>query len=144
MTRPIRPVTPRRVAAAALDLALVALLGGAARLTHAFWYRTFDASVAVDLAGSVAVGIVFGVGHVLVASGDRILTSAGRDADSGVSRPRSVAVAVAVGFLLHASQAPAFTPFGLTSTGVNRVLAAGGVAVGLWSLAVRRAMRSGS
>ncbi|PSQ57897.1 hypothetical protein BRD22_00665 [Halobacteriales archaeon SW_8_68_21] len=137
-------MTPRRIAATVLDLALVAILGWAARLAHVFWYRTFEASVAVDLAGSVAVGAVFGVGHVLVASGDRVLTSAGRDADSQVPRLRSVAVAVAAGLALHASQAPAFTPFGLGPTGVNRVLAAGGVTVGFWSLAVRRATRTGS
>ncbi|WP_048076386.1 hypothetical protein, partial [Halorubrum sp. AJ67] len=126
------------------DLALVTFLGAAARLAHVFWYRTFESSVAVDLAGSVAVGVVFAAGHLLVASGDRVVTPAGRDADTLVVRPRSIAVAVAAGFLLHASQAPAFTPFGLTPTGVNRVLAIGGVAVGLWSLAVRRATRSGS
>ncbi|ELZ56440.1 MULTISPECIES: hypothetical protein [Halorubrum] len=139
-------MTPRRIGAAVVDLALVALLGAAARLTHVLWYRAFDASVAGDLAGSVALGAVFGAGHVLVASGDRVLTPAGRDADtdSRVPRPRSVAVAVAAGLLLHASQAPAFTPFGLTSTGVNRVLTVGGVALGLWSLAARRAARSGS
>ncbi|ELZ40837.1 hypothetical protein [Halorubrum tebenquichense] len=140
-------MTPRRIAAVVVDLALVAILGVAARLTHVLWYRSFEASVAVDLAGSVALGAVFGAGHLLlVASGDRVLTSAGRDADtdSRIPRPRSVAVAVAAGFLLHASQAPAFTPFELAPTGVNRVLTAGGVALGLWSLAVRRAARSGS
>lgn len=137
---------PRGVAVAGLDLALVALLGAAARITHILWYRAFDASVIGDFVGSVAVGAVFGAGHLLVASADRVLASAGRDtdSDSGIPRPRSVAVAVAAGFLLHASQAPAFTPFELAPTGVNRVLTAGGVALGLWSLAVRRAARSGS
>jgi len=144
VTRRSRPVTPRRIAAAVFDLALVAIFGWAARLAHVFWYRTFETSVAVDLVGSVAVGAVFGVGHIFVASGDRVLTSARRDANSRVPRLRSVTVAVAAGLVLHASQAPAFTPFGLAPTGVNRVLAAGGVAVGLWSLAVRRATRTGS
>ncbi|QKG93460.1 hypothetical protein EXE43_06620 [Halorubrum sp. SS5] len=134
-------MTPRRVAAGAFDLALALTLGAAARLAHVFWYRLFETSVAVDLAGSVALGAVFGLGHVLVASGDRVFGPVGSTVDSWVWRPRRVAAAGAVGFLLHASIAPAFTPFGLEPAGVNAVLAAGGVAVGLWSLAVRRAAR---
>ena len=134
-------MTPRGVAAGVFGLSLAVALGAAARLTHAFWYRAFETSVAVDLAGSVAVALVFGVGHVLVASGDRVLGPAGRDADSWVLHPRRTGAAAAVGFLLHVAVAPAFTPFGLEPGGVNAVLAAGGVAVGLWSLAVRRATR---
>lgn len=135
-------MTPRRVAVGAFDLSLAVTLGAAARLAHVFWYRAFEASVAVDLAGSVALGAVFGVGHVLVASGDRVFGPADRTADSWVWRPSRVAAAVAVGFLVHASIAPAFTPFGLEPSGVNSVLAAAGVAVGGWSLLVRRATRS--
>ncbi|TKX59435.1 hypothetical protein EXE44_03075 [Halorubrum sp. SS7] len=134
-------MTPRRVAAGAFNLALALALGAAARLAHVLWYRLFETSVGVDLAGSAALGAVFGLGHVLVASGDRVLGRAAETADSRVWRPRRVAAAVAVGFLLHASIAPAFTRFGLEPGGVNAVLAAGGVAVGLWSLAVRRAAR---
>jgi hypothetical protein len=134
-------VTPRRVAAGVFDLALALTLGAAARLAHVFWYRVFETSVAVDLAGSVAVGLVFGVGHVLVASGDRVFGPAGSDVDSWVWGPRRTAAALGLGFLLHVAVAPAFTPFGLEPGGVNAVLAAGGVAVGLWSLAVRRAAR---
>ena len=134
-------MTPRRVAVAAVDLSLAATLGAVARLTHVLWYRSFETSVAVDLAGSAAMGLVFGVGHVLVASGDRALGPAGRDADSWVWRPRRVALSAAVGFLCHAGVAPAFTPFGLEPGGVNAVLAAAGILVGLWSLAVRRTAR---
>ncbi|GAA0552856.1 hypothetical protein ABNG02_03330 [Halorubrum ejinorense] len=134
-------MTPRRIAVAAFDLSLAVTLGAAARLTHVLWYRTFETSVAVDLAGSAAMGLVFGVGHVLVASGDRVLGPAGRDADSWVLRPRRVTLSAAVGFLCHAGVAPAFTPFGLAPGGVNTVLAAAGVLVGLWSLAVRRTAR---
>lgn len=134
-------MTPRRVAAGGFDLALALTLGAAARLAHVLWYRLFETSVAVDLAGSAALGAVFGLGHVVVASGDRVLGPAGDTADSRAWRPRRVAAAGAVGFLLHASIAPAFTPFGLEPVGVNAVLTAGGVAVGLWSFAVRRATR---
>jgi hypothetical protein len=134
-------VTPRRVAVGVFDLALALTLGAAARLAHVFWYRAFATSVAVDLAGSVAVGLVLGVGHVLVASGDRVFGPAGSEADSWVWRPRRAAAAFGAGFLLHVAVAPAFTPFGLEPGGVNAVLAAGGVAVGLWSLAVRQATR---
>ena len=56
--------------------------------------------------------------------------------------PPSVAAAGAAGVALHVSIAPAFTPFSLEPPGVNAVLAAGGVAVGLWSVAIRRAARS--
>jgi hypothetical protein len=115
-------VTPRRVAAGGFDLALALTLGAAARLAHVLWYRLFETSV-------------------VVASGDRVLGPAGDTADSRAWRPRRVAAAGAVGFLLHASIAPAFTPFGLEPGGVNAVLTAGGVAVGLWSFAVRRATR---
>ncbi|TKX74217.1 hypothetical protein EXE46_10250 [Halorubrum sp. GN11_10-6_MGM] len=135
-------MTPRRVAVGMFDLSLVLTLGAAARLAHVLWYRAFATSVAVDLAGSAALGAVFGVGHVLVASGDRVFSPARSDVDSWVWRPRRVAAAVAVGFLLHASISPAFTPFGLEPTGVNAVLAVGGVAVGCWSLAVRRGARA--
>ena len=134
-------MTPRRVAVGVFDLALALTLGAAARLAHVFWYRIFETSVAVDLAGSAAVGLVFGVGHVLVASGDRVFGPAGSEADSWVWRPQRAAAAFGVGFLLHVAVAPAFTPFGLEPGGVNAVLAAGGVAVGLWALAVRRATR---
>ena len=134
-------MTPRRIAVGAFDLALALTLGAAARLAHVFWYRAFETSVAVDLAGSVAVGLVFGVGHVLVASGDRVFGPAERNVDSWVWRPRRTTAAFGIGFLLHVAVAPAFTPFGLEPGGVNAVLAAGGVAVGLWSLAVRRAAR---
>jgi hypothetical protein len=134
-------VTPRRAAVGVFDLALAVTLGAAARLAHVLWYRAFATSVAVDLAGSVALGAVFGVGHVLVASGDRVFGPADRNADSWVWGPRRIGVAAAVGFLLHASIAPAFTPFDLEPSGVNAVLAAGGLAVGLWSLVVRGATR---
>ncbi|SDF38959.1 hypothetical protein SAMN04488067_10434 [Halorubrum xinjiangense] len=134
-------MTPRRAAVALFDLSLVVALGAAARFAHAFWYRLFASSVAGDLAGSVAVGLVFGAGHVLVASGDRLFAPVGRAADSWVWRPRRAAAAVATGFLVHAAVAPAFTPFGLEPRGVNSVLTVAGVAVGLWSLAVRRATR---
>ncbi|RLM63785.1 hypothetical protein DVK05_12780 [Halorubrum sp. Atlit-8R] len=134
-------MTPRRVAVGVFDLALALTLGAAARLAHVFWYRLFETSVAVDLAGSVALGAVFGLGHVLVASGDRVFGPAGSTVDSWVWRPRRTAAAFGVGFLLHASIVPAFTPFGLEPAGVNAVLTVGGVAVGLWSLAVRRAAR---
>ncbi|SFR56938.1 MULTISPECIES: hypothetical protein [Halorubrum] len=134
-------MTPRGVAVVAFDLALAVTLGAAARLAHVLWYRALATSVAVDFAGSVALGLVFGVGHVLVASGDRVFGTAERDADAWVFRPRRVAAAFGVGFLLHASIAPAFTPFGLEPSGVNAVLATGGAAVGLWSLAVRRRTR---
>jgi hypothetical protein len=134
-------VTPRRVAVGVFDLALALALGAAARLAHVFWYRVFETSVAVDLAGSAAVGLVFGVAHVLVASGDRVFGPAGSTVDSWVWRPRRTAAAFGLGFLLHVAVAPAFTPFGLEPGGVNAALAAGGVAVGLWSLAVRRATR---
>ena len=135
-------MTPRRVAAVLVDLALALALGAVARLAHVLWYRAFATSVAVDFAGSVALGAVFGVGHVLVASSDRVFGPADRNADSWVWGPRRIGVAAAVGFLLHASIAPAFTPFSLEPPGVNAVLAAGGVAVGLWSVAIRRAARS--
>ena len=131
----------RRVAVAAVDLLLAAALGAAARATHVLWYRSFEASVAVDLAGSVAMGAVFGVGHVLVASGDRLFGRADRGADSWVWRPRWVALAAGIGFLCHVGVAPAFTPFGLAAPGVNTALTAAGGLVGLWSLAVRRAAR---
>ena len=134
-------MTPHRAAVGVFDLALAVTLGAAARLAHVLWYRTFATSVAVDFAGSVALGAVFGVGHVLVASGDRVFGPADRNADSWVWGPRRIGVAAAVGFLLHASIAPAFTPFDLEPSGVNAVLAAGGLAVGLWSLVVRRATR---
>lgn len=134
-------MTPRRVAVAAVDLSLAAALGAVARLTHVLWYRSFETSVAVDLAGSAAMGLVFGAGHVLVASGDRVLGPTDRDADSWVWRPRRVALAVAVGFLCHAGVAPAFTPLELAPGGVNAALAAAGVLLGLWSLAVRRTVR---
>ena len=134
-------MTPRRVAVGVFDLALALTLGAAARLAHVFWYRIFETSVAVDLAGSAAVGVVFGVGHVLVASGDRVFGPAGSEADSWVWRPRRAAAAFGAGFLLHVAVAPAVTPFGLEPGGVNAALAAGGVAVGLWSLAVRQATR---
>ena len=134
-------MSPRRVAVGVFDLSLALTLGAVARLAHVYWYRAFPTSVAVDLAGSVAAGLVFGAGHVLVASGDRVLGPAGRDADSWVWRPRAVAAAVGVGFLLHVAVAPAFTPFDLEPSGVNAALAAGGLAVGLWSLAVRRTAR---
>ena len=134
-------MTPRRAAVGVFDLALAVTLGAAARLAHVLWYRAFATSVAVDFAGSVALGAVFGVGHVLVASGDRVFGPVDRNADSWVWVPRRIGVAAAVGFLLHASIAPAFTPFDLEPSGVNAVLAAGGLAVGLWSLVVRRATR---
>ncbi|ELZ49644.1 hypothetical protein C464_04181 [Halorubrum coriense DSM 10284] len=135
-------MTPRRVAAGLFDLSLAVALGAAARLAHVLWYRAFETSVAVDLAGSAALGLAFAAGHVLVASGDRVFAAAARSPDSRVWRPRSVAAAGAAGVALHALIAPAFTPFSLEPAGVNAVLAAGGVAVGLWSLAVRRTTRA--
>lgn len=105
-----------------VDAVLVLLLGVATSLTHIGWYRAFETSAVVDATGSVAVGVVVAVGHLLV----------GRR--GALADPRSVAVAFAAGVLLHASQAPAFTPFGLGPTGVNRVLFVGGATVGLWSL----------
>ncbi|MEZ3163097.1 hypothetical protein ABNG03_01045 [Halorubrum sp. RMP-47] len=135
-------MTPRRVAAVVVDLALALALGAAARLAHVYWYRAFETSVAVDLGGSVALGVVLAAGHVLVASGDRGLAATERRPDSRAWGPRSVVGAGAAGVALHVSIAPAFTPFSLGPPGVNAVLAAGGVAVGLWSVAVRRAARS--
>ena len=134
-------MTPRRVAAAAFDLSLVLALGAAARFAHASWYRFLDSSVAFDLAGSAVLGVVFGAGHVLVASGDRVF-GAGGGADSWVWRPRAVAAAAAVGFCAHVAIAPAFTPLELEIPAVNASLAAAGVAVGLSSLAVRRSARA--
>ena len=135
-------MTPRRVAAVLVDLALALALGAVARLAHVLWYRAFETRVAVDLGGSVALGVVLAAGHVLVASGDRVLAAAERRPDSRAWGPRSVAAAGAAGVALHVSIAPAFTPFSLAPPGVNAVLAAGGVAVGLWSVAIRRAARS--
>lgn len=121
---------PRSLRTGAVDAALVLLFGVAASLTHVVWYRAFETSAVVDAAGSVAVGVVLAVGHLVVGRGpDRV--------DS-----RGVAVVLLAGALLHASQAPAFTPFGLTPSGVNRVLFVGGVAVGLWSLRRRRSERT--
>jgi hypothetical protein len=134
-------VTPRRVAAAAVDLALALALGPVARLAHGYWYRFLDSSVALDLAGSAVLGAVLGVGHVLVASADRAFGGVDRTADSRAWRPRSVAAATAVGFLSHVAVAPAFTPFDLGIPGVNATLTAVGAAVGLWSLRVRRTAR---
>jgi len=47
-------------------------------------------------------------------------------------------LAFAAALVVHASQAPAFTPFGFSSSGVNRVLFVGGAGVGLWSVWIRR------
>ena len=114
----------------AIDGLLLLLLGAGASLTHVGWYRAFEASTTVDAAGSIAVGGVLAAGHALVVrcGGSR----------GGSTDPRRTAIAFAGGVLLHASQAPAFTPFGLSPTGVNRVLFVGGVVVGLWSLWLRR------
>ncbi|WP_096592060.1 hypothetical protein [Halorubrum ezzemoulense] len=137
-------MTPRRAAAAVVDIGLALALGAAARLAHVYWYRAFATSVPVDLAGSVALGVVFAVGHLVVASGDRVSAATERRPDSRAWGPRRTAAAFGVGFLLHAAVAPAFTPFGPEPAGVNAALAAGGVAVGLWSLGVRRAARTGA
>ena len=135
-------MTPRRVAAAVFDLSLALALGAAARFAHGYWYRFLDSSVALDLAGSAVLGAVFGVGHVLVASGDRVFGAGDQSADSWVWRPRAVAAATAVGFVSHVAIAPAFTPFELEIPGVNASLTAAGFFVGLWSLRVRRSARS--
>jgi|GEM_PF-401263 hypothetical protein len=108
---------PRKVVVATST----AVLAGAGFVAaHVLWYRLLDQSPTVDILGSLVLGGVAAVAALLVQLTD--------DVDW-----MRVAVASAVGFLAHILVTPAFTPFGLVSTDVNRVLFVIGAGVALGS-----------
>ena len=119
--------------AVAFDIVLIAALGASASLAHIWWYRLFETSVAADVGGSVLVGCLFALG-----SGGALCLPRLRGPDRFERCARGAAIGFVAGFALHASQAPAFTPFGLSPAGVNRVLFLGGVGMGLWVIGDRR------
>lgn len=108
---------PRRVVVAA---ATAPLTGAGFVVAHALWYRLLEQSPVVDVLGSVVLGSVAAVAALMVQL-------------AGSVDWTRVGVASATGFLAHLFLTPAFTPFGLVSTGVNRVLFVVGVGVALGS-----------
>lgn len=105
---------------AALDLVAALAVGTSTYGLHVGWYTLLEQSIAVDVLGSVVVGVATAVAHAAVT---------GRLA----ATPRRIGAFFAVGFGAHLLLTPSFTPTDLGPAGVNAVLFAVGASVAIAS-----------
>jgi len=106
----------RRVGAGAVAALLV---GAGFVVTHVLWYRFLEQSPAIDVVGSLVLGVVSMVAYGLLSMYVDL-----------PAWPWSLA-AFGAGFLVHLLLTPTFTPFGLAARGVNAVLFVFGIVLAL-------------